>query len=40
MKIVLLTPPEEAEAEVAKYINLTVEYFTKMGGHSGLGSPR
>lgn len=39
MKIVLLTPPE-VEAEVAKYINLTVEYFTKMGGHSGLGSPR
>lgn len=39
MKIVLLTLPYEAEAEVAKYINLTAEYFTKMSGDAGLGSP-
>jgi len=32
MKIVLLTPPYEAEREVAKYRNLTVECFKKMSG--------
>lgn len=40
MKIVLLNPLYEAEAEVAKYISLTVECFTDMSGHPGPGSPR